>query len=377
VSTRHGNGRERHIQPDQIALPDFDIAWAGDGPWASGYWFGSDDGRIRFLGIGGSMDVGPYAVAPSGDAINGIAFAGDVMATSTRSEVVFLHVPRPGDGRVERAIFHGGSHGVTATQSGRLVASMGTNGILWLGPKTSGLQRVKLIGGATDAVNHYKIATLGSADGIDVIASAARRGGFTIVLLAEDGSVRDGRRLIAQGVDFVDVCSLNSKDHPLAAAALGIDGSIHLTHDVLKAPGSTTIRFNEIRGRAYRILCADGQIFMLTSRGLYTLLDLGSRFIEQREIDGPTKVRWLELEAVDVSLTHDRSLLVVMPDCVYRIEIDSLGANDQRVNADLSGDNPSNSAPEGFFPKAVADESWEPLDETAWKPAVDFDLAIP
>ena len=81
---------------DPIRLPDFDIAWVGGRPrpWTPGYCFGSDDGRVQFTGLDLRKEDEPYPVAPSEDAINGIAFAGDLMAVSTRSDVTFLNVPR-------------------------------------------------------------------------------------------------------------------------------------------------------------------------------------------------------------------------------------------------------------------------------------------
>src|SRR5260370_1321422 len=84
---------------------------------------GAADRRIPITGLDSPGSVGPYAVAPSKDAINGIAFAGDLMAASTRSEVVFLNVPR--GGKVERYVYYGGAHGVAGTLSGSIVATMG------------------------------------------------------------------------------------------------------------------------------------------------------------------------------------------------------------------------------------------------------------
>ena len=78
-----------------ISLPDFEVSWAGVSPGRPGYWFGSDDGRIQFMSLDGAELIGPYAIAPSEEAVNGIAFAGGLMAVSTRSDVTFLKVPGP------------------------------------------------------------------------------------------------------------------------------------------------------------------------------------------------------------------------------------------------------------------------------------------
>src|SRR5262245_26397424 len=98
-----------------ISLPNFEVSWAGGSPGRPGYWFGSDDGRVQFISLDGTATIGPYAIAPSEEAVNGIAFAGGLMAVSTRSDVTFLKVPEPGRGPIPRTLFHGGAHGVVST----------------------------------------------------------------------------------------------------------------------------------------------------------------------------------------------------------------------------------------------------------------------
>ena len=70
-----------------ICLPIFEVSWAGGSPGQPGYWFGSDDGRVQFMSLDGAELIGPYAIAPSEEAVNGIAFAGGLMAVSTRNDV--------------------------------------------------------------------------------------------------------------------------------------------------------------------------------------------------------------------------------------------------------------------------------------------------
>ena len=62
---------------------------------------------------------------------------------------------------------------------------------------------------------------------------------------------------------------------------------------------------------------------MLTDKRLYTFKDLAVRFLRGEAINNPT-AQCLDLEAVDASLGPDRSLLVVMPDSVYHVKIDSI-----------------------------------------------------
>jgi hypothetical protein len=157
ISDHDGGG----ISKRKIDLPDFPVSWAGGipAPWPPGYCFGSDDGRIQFTGLdspeGRSRGPVKYTVAPSGDAINGIAFAGNLIVASTRSEVVFLNVPRLG-GPVEPAVFPGGAHGVLGTQGGSVVAPMGRRGILVMEPQQASGQRVRILKSAEETLNIYR-----------------------------------------------------------------------------------------------------------------------------------------------------------------------------------------------------------------------------
>ena len=50
-------------------------------------------------------------------------------------------------------------------------------------------------------------------------------------------------------------------------------------------------------------------------------MDLASRFLKGEEIEKQVTIHAWDIEAADLSLAFDGALLVVMPDCVYRIEI--------------------------------------------------------
>ncbi len=125
-------------------------------------------------------------------------------------------------------------------------------------------------------------------------------------------------------VDFVDVATLGVDEYPFAVAALGADCSIHLMRDLLDEQTSHTVHFNLNRERAYRIVCAGGHVFLLTNRRLHTFVNLAASFLQGRAVERKTLVRSFDIEAVDMTMAFDRSLLVVMPECVYAIEIDFL-----------------------------------------------------
>jgi hypothetical protein len=280
--------------------------------------------------LDGAATIGPYPVAPSEEAVNGIAFADGLMAVSTRSDVSFLKVPESGGGHIPRSVFHGGAHGVVSTQRGCIIAPIGRRGVLLFDPEPETAQKVRILKAADEALYIYKVVSLASPDRGEILACAGRRGGFATLPLAGAGLENYGKTLRPVGVDFVDVAALDVDGYPFAVAALGLDCSIHLVSDILADQATTTLHLNSLGERAYRILCAEGHVFLLTDKSLYAFVDLAARFLQGRTVY-PLQTRSVSLEAVDVSLAFDRSLLVVMPDTVYRIEIDSIiaqGAQD-------------------------------------------------
>ena len=128
------NSNDETIVIGRMSLPNFEISWAGGSPGRPGYWFGSDDGRIQFIGLGDAGSIGPFAVSPSREAINGIAFAGGLMAVSTRNDVTCLTASDLGGEHVEPTVYPGGAHGVIGTSSGGLAAPMGRRGVLLISP---------------------------------------------------------------------------------------------------------------------------------------------------------------------------------------------------------------------------------------------------
>jgi hypothetical protein len=306
-----------------ISPPNFEVSCTRDSPTRPGYWFGSDDGRIQFISADGVTIIGPYAIAPSGEAVNGIAFARGLMAVSTRSDVTLLKVPEPGESHIARTVFQGGAHGVIGTHGGCIIAPMGRRGILLMDPKPETAPSVKILRPADEALYIYKVINLGSPDQREVLACAGRRGGLATLPLTGAGLENHGKKLRPLGVDFVDVAALDVDGFPFAVAALGLDCSIHFISDLLGDRTTTTLHLSARRERAYCILCAEGHVFMLTDKSLYAFRDLAARFLRGEAINNPT-AQLLDLEAVDASLGPDRSLLVVMPDTVFQIKLDSI-----------------------------------------------------
>ena len=286
-------------------------------------------------------------VAPSGDAINGVAWGLGVLAASTRSELVMLYPSRDGAGRniYQRGVFLAATHGVIGTPSGRIVAPMGRRGLLFVGPKEIENQRVTVIMPPDEPLNIYRVICVASRGRGEVLACAARRSGFVAMPLIGDELGDTGKSLSSANADFVDVASLDAEGHPFAVAILTSDCSITLVRDLV-ADDSTvqTLHYGFEGERAYRVLCADGHVFLLTNRRLYAFVDLASRYLKEEAIEKQVTINSWNIEAVDASLGSDRSLLVVTPNCVLRIEVEFLingkvpledhrAATEQRVNA--------------------------------------------
>ena len=113
---------------------------------------------------------------------------------------------------------------------------------------------------------------------------------------------------------MVDICSLDSADHPRAVGALAIDRSVHLFLDLSDDRESSSITFEGLTGTAYRILNARGHILLLTSEALYVLTDLAARFLRGETGKGPTMILRTRLHAVDAAIAFNRWLLIIMPD---------------------------------------------------------------
>jgi hypothetical protein len=305
--------------------------------------------------VDGRTQQGPYPDVDSGEAINGVAFTDGLIAASTRSEVYFREVSRLGENDALSTVFNGGAHGIVATRAGRFIAPIGPRGILVLEPKRGDRQKMRIIEATGKTLYFYRIATVGTLGGGDVLVCALRRDGVALLVLSQAGETSSMSKITFTGLDVVDVCSLGAEESPLAAAALGFDRSIHLFRDIQSDRPPLSLRFDDLQGCAYRILSAQGHIFVLTSRGIYALKGLASRLIGGDRVDGPTTIRSRDLQAVDVNLAFDQWLLIVMPDHVLSIPIDRLVAPDEATSTSAVPTGGSN----GIFRPTVMEPTWE------------------
>ncbi len=318
---------EKPVHLAEFRFPDFDISWAGESPWRDVLCFGSEDGRLRFTTFEGATVQGPHRVVDSGEAINGAAFSENFIAVSTRGEVALWDLRRLGesDGRI--AVYPGGAHNVVATRSGAFVASLGPQGLLRMIPQLDIFRAGRVVFPGTTA-NVYNLSNVGSVDQGDVLLCAAREDGLVRTVFSPSGDFDSTSLSSGPHLDIVDTCSIGSPAVPRAAAALGIDGSLHLFRDAFDPNYGRSFRFDWLEGIAYRILCLQGHIFLLTSQRLYVLPELAARFLGEQPINATTTVTTTviarTLAAVDLYSAFDRWILILLPDRLEVLEIGQL-----------------------------------------------------
>jgi hypothetical protein len=333
----------RTVNAQKLDFPGFEITWAGEGPPDLGLCIGSEDGRIAFKKPAGNEWFGPFTIVESSEAINGVAFTANVMAVSTRSEVVVWNVPDARTDRKKLAEFEGGAHGVLATPSGRLVAPLGINGLLSTEGNFQGCHfSVRTAPGRV--LDFYKVISLGTTGEAGVIACALRHHGLATIVCDEE--TKTTNVLTPTGLDIVDLCPLGISEAPFAAVALAIDASVHFIRDVRHDRHLETFRPEARMGSGYRILSAQGHLFLLTSDSLTILPDRASLFL-RGGVPSRTPTVWsVPMRAVDAAVAFDRWLLVVMPD-------GSLDVHDVDALVSALADRVSG-------PTASAGPSWEP-----------------
>jgi hypothetical protein len=156
----------------------------------------------------------------------------------------------------------------------------------------------------------------------DLIVSAGRRGGVGITDFQEGirGHVLHTVRF--NDLDFVDLCSIATPDKQRAVAVAARDGSLVLFRDILTDKNPLTIKFKGVKGAVYRVLAARGDVYVLTSNGLFALFRLAETFHSGlRRGELTTHVLRLPIEAADANLVDQRWLLATGVDDLFKIDI--------------------------------------------------------
>lgn len=312
----------------RIGLPEgFEVCWAGSHslppPLSDGLCFGSLDGRILFTDEEGSPLQQPGKGSHSQEAINGVACLGTWVVATTRQEVNFWPLPGTPGGHQSGFVFPYGAHDVATTPSGYFLASLGRNGILVEQPPFKPESGATVHCADNPGFYAYRVISLQSQTGAEVLVCACRLGGIAAGEFSGAHQKQPMTTAMFKGVDVVDICTLAPGVQSLAVAALGRDGTLILSQDVLQDKKPLTMRFQTVKGVAYRVLSCRGDIYLLTSKGMYVLGKLASRFLAKELRRGiTTPVLPLAVEAVDANLVANRWLLVVTVNEVRKFDAD-------------------------------------------------------
>ncbi len=361
-----------------VPLPVFDIpipgaTWAGVFPSEKGFCVGTEVGEVWLTGEDRSFLKYPREFKLD-EPINGVAFTKELMAVSTPGEIrLNRFITAPGKRDVGR--FGGGAHGVVPTRGGGVIAPRGGAGLLLFEPLPDGGYDQRTIRLQAEDVYFYKVVSLGTTGaGEEVFACATRESGVLVVRLAPGrgpGPItayqgRESPR--ADAWDIVDVCPIDSAGHPFALAGLGIDNSLHLFRDISGGAGPVTLEFPELKGTGYSVFSAQGHIIILTSKALYLLRGLGDRFLRDEKLIVPSKLRSLDMDAVDGTLAYGKTLLIVLADSVLCIEVGAFARDEEDGRESSPERSGAEVSPREFeSTPAIGSDPWEftsvsPLD---------------
>ena len=180
---------------------------------------------------------------------------------------------------------------------------------------------ISVSSGELPGLNIYRVVSLRSDTTQELLACAARGAGVGVTRIRWDQESHNLSALTFDGLDVVDVCAIGGAGS-LALAAVARNGVLILIRDVLEDKQPVTRRFDKIVGTPYRLLCAQGLLFLLTSKALYVLARLAEQFVAGDAIGNiATPMLVLPLEGSDANLSGHRWLLIVTPDGVMRYDV--------------------------------------------------------
>jgi hypothetical protein len=303
-----------------IRFDGFEVCWAGSAPRENALCFGSEDGRLLLTNESGEGLSSPTTLSRSGEAINAVAWLPDWVSVTTRHEV---NLQKLSTGKRGQATLPNGAHAVVATEAGYFVCAAGRLGLVLARPDPDLSHSPFIVGSPEENARYfYRIINLRAPAGGEVLACATRKDGIAALEFRGEQENYSLDTISSPGFDVVDVCALEPGLDSLALAALGRDGMLVFFRDVLVDKHPVTMKFKNLPGIAYRVLSCRGDIYLVTSKGLFVLGKLAERVL-QGDVSRPTMTPMLTLpmEPVDANLAHDRWLLVVDSEQVRKFDV--------------------------------------------------------
>jgi hypothetical protein len=280
------------------------------------------DGRIVFTDEAGLPLYEPRRWSFSGEAISGFARSGYSFAASSRGDItVYTETSHP----LTPSVVPFGAHGITVAPSGCFVAPLGRIGVMILSAGALPGDFIGVLAPEREDTYFCRVVAQPGRNDRDLLACATRRGGIGVTEVRWGEDTYSMRTATFPGLDVVDVCTVGGEPDAPAIAAVGVDGKLILVRDALHDKNPLTVKFDTVQGTAYRLLSAGGDLFLLTSRGLYGLMGLGERLMHGSPAEQfITPIFVVPMEAVDANLVAGRWLLVTMPDEVQKFDVEQL-----------------------------------------------------
>jgi hypothetical protein len=316
------------------------ITWVGEMPWTQGFAYGDEEGWLRYSSVDGPLNSPmPFKVVESDRAINQIAFnsCGEYkyIAACTGSNIAIHRVGEGGE-RIYTKTVDVGGHGLYATRWGGFLAPLGPGGLAAFYPTADGTLDQHILRHRNNFPYYYSMSRVGlTAEGKELWACAGRSGGLMAITLDEKSVpqlVRSSQSA-TRPKDYVSVCGIGDEQRPYATVSISRDGQVDFSANLLKDKTPLTWHFPETQGIAYSLLAADGNLFILTSKGIYVCIDIVKSFLEGKLAAGSSlsQVRYLSLEAIDFTLLYNRWLMILQHNMVVRLDVRELAMPDSSV----------------------------------------------
>ncbi len=324
--------------PPQYAEP----SWAGEVTGTHTLCIGTESGELvinPFLTDGDSLVIPAetrevkarsWDLKGLSEPINCVAFAGNLLGVSTRSEVAFYERDQTFEKIKPVGPVHpGGAHGILTTASGGFIAPLGLGGLLLMELRPEGSPIIETGRANGVGLDFYKLARLNPTGRSSLFACAARHDGLLRISLDPDSKHFTIFGHVFSGLDVIDVCSLNVPGWPFAVAGLARDQTVLLCRN-LWDDEPIAVRYGDlIQGTPYTILNVQGHLIILTSRTLAILPDAVTRFLTN-DFPRSSRTGWkIEIQAVDAYLAFERYLLLIVDGGIQVIDVAQFASGDQ------------------------------------------------
>ena len=283
-----------------------EVSWAGSlEPFDRGFGKGFEDGTLEYV-----IDDKLYTLpaSPSREAINGVAAIGkSTLAVSTRADIAFYEFETAT--KFTKSTYAGGSHGVVATQSGYFIAPLGNKGLLIVEPERGPEQRMRFTTGTEGILYFYRMAALHNDSGEELLIFANRKEGVGTAKFHGNVTLDSIDNRAFDGLDVIDVCGIETGT--FGAIAISAYKQVILLEDASNLDRAVTLQIEGIEGNIYRVLSANGHLFVLSNTGLY----LFPNFVMEH-LHGAPALRivpiMFPISAIDMNMIGNEYLLVLL-----------------------------------------------------------------